>query len=766
MLNKIFNYLVSIYTQNKVEKGRRPELLNFPITENCNSRCVMCNVWKNNIESEMSPAEIANNLRRDYFSNLKHIGISGGEPTLRKDLVECVSAIVEVRPELRSLSITSHGFHFNRWSRFLPLIKAICDSKSIPFSLNISIDGSKDKHNFVRGTKLAYERALKTINIAKGLGIPVQIQCTLSNINVFDVNSVLHLAQNTGSDVIFRLAVPIDRLKNSDVIGGLQLSSEAASYLADFFESEALHNVTRSIGRGLYYEQISKALISGRASSRSMPCSFKNNGCLLTSRGSVYVCSVSDKVIADSASSSNLMSDTEVNVRKSVIEKDCNHCLHDQSGPWPVFKIFSYVFRRRFRKLPNLLDKGFKVTKLLALLTQVSLLKKSTRKNVISPSKIKSALVIGAYGGEHVGDAAILGGVILRSMKRYVRMHKVYVASFRPDRTKRWVDSLDLPLEIVVIDEKEISKYSDYDILIYGGGPLMELPLNLLLHLRTVYTAAKKNIPFSIEGAGLGPLKTTLSKHFVKQLLQISDYTRLRTDKAKRDALNDFSTEVELGTDPAFDYLYSRVSPSLYTNEEKAFLECNEINDRSKLVVAINLRPLWSKYSFGSGLDVEKIEENYLNELADSCGKLYQELKGNVSFVYFPMNADHYGMSDYIPCRTLENKLKPFGIELNIWYGEPGVDALICFLKKCDVVVSMRFHGCIFALSQNANNVIGIDYQIGKDGKVFDIMSDRNCGKNVIRVDKLNSQELYTMMSKISARNSIIAVKELAHEKE
>lgn len=89
--------------------------------------------------------------------------------------------------------------------------------------------------------------------------------------------------------------------------------------------------------------------------------------------------------------------------------------------------------------------------------------------------KINSAIVIGAYGGEHVGDAAILGGVLLRLKEKY-GVTSAIIASSRPDRTQRWVSELSLPVnthELLII-QQAISKMRWF-VLIYWSMEVVQL---------------------------------------------------------------------------------------------------------------------------------------------------------------------------------------------------------------------------------------------------------------------------------------------------
>ena len=58
-------------------------------------------------------------------------------------------------------------------------------------------------------------------------------------------------------------------------------------------------------------------------------------------------------------------------------------------------------------------------------------------------------LIIGAYGGEHIGDTAILGGVLLRIHRRYGTTRAILMSQ-RPDHTRHLVPMLDTPVDVTV----------------------------------------------------------------------------------------------------------------------------------------------------------------------------------------------------------------------------------------------------------------------------------------------------------------------------
>jgi len=131
--------------------GRFPSALNLPLTDNCNSRCVMCDIWKTKAAGELTSQEYRTILSEEVFSKVRHVGVSGGEPTLRKDFVECIRTIVETLPLLRSISITTHGFHTNLWRRYAPELQTICSAQGVALTVNVSLDGVSEAHDRIRG---------------------------------------------------------------------------------------------------------------------------------------------------------------------------------------------------------------------------------------------------------------------------------------------------------------------------------------------------------------------------------------------------------------------------------------------------------------------------------------------------------------------------------------------------------------------------------------------------------------------------------------
>ncbi|MCT8166641.1 polysaccharide pyruvyl transferase family protein [Pseudomonas sp. HD6421] len=679
----------------------------------------MCNIWKNNATNEISPEEISKVLSAAEFRHVKHLGISGGEPTLRKDLVRCVEAIVNALPMLETLSITSHGYSSSRWRRFLPLIKQITSEKGVDFSLNISMDGYGVRHDMIRGIDGAFIKSSRTIELAKELGVRLQLQYTISTMNVYSMQMALSHARALGVEIIFRLATNIERLYNADR-SEVFIGSEERSFVADFFSSEELLSQTRSLSRKLYYDRMGRWLTHGGG--REMPCYFQDQGILLTSNLQLYPCSIATKPAAENLRSANyVLSNVGLSTaRQHTKDNYCSSCIHDQSGAWSPFNIVSYKVRqlKLFRVVKKLLRFSDNIVSAAMLRFRLAIGKIPVP---LVRGGVTKATIIGAYGGEHVGDAAILGGVILRLKEKFDTRHFT-ILSFRPARTLKWVQSLKIEgveFNVVTLSKRNLrSSLKQSDGLAYAGGPIMDIPVNLSFYLYASLLARKKGLPFVVEGVGLGPYKRTVSKYLASLMLMNSAHTTLRSQSNLDSLPNHAKLHIEkVGRDPAFDYLdyYRNLVGGLnYSARERGEISALDdyIADRQK-VLFVNLRPIWSAYALkGTEGTVSSVVERSVAELSEFVNGLDKEW----AVVLIPFNPDTYGFSDFSSFYDLVAQISPSRDFYTVEY-EPGVPLMLELLARCTHLLAMRFHACIFGIS-SGKDVYGIDYQIGGKGKV------------------------------------------------
>ncbi|PIT87800.1 MAG: hypothetical protein COU31_01060 [Candidatus Magasanikbacteria bacterium CG10_big_fil_rev_8_21_14_0_10_40_10] len=159
------------------------------VTYNCNSRCVMCDIWKIKDFAQIAPSEFAK-----LPDSLRDINISGGEPFLRPDLSKIIQTVVKACPKAR-IVISSNGFATDLIIKQMRQILTIKPDIGVA----ISIDGIGAVHDKMRGISGGFEKAMKTVKELKDLGMTnLRLAFTVSRRNLKQVTQVYDLAISLG----------------------------------------------------------------------------------------------------------------------------------------------------------------------------------------------------------------------------------------------------------------------------------------------------------------------------------------------------------------------------------------------------------------------------------------------------------------------------------------------------------------------------------------------------------------------------------------
>ena len=712
-----------------------PVVLNLPVTDNCNARCVMCDVWKNPAESDFTAAELRQWVRRGLLNDVAHVGLSGGEPTLRKDLPELFEILCGELPRIRSISVTTHGFHPKRWEWMAPRIRDTTRRYGVPFRGNVSVDGIGKVHERVRRIPGGFDKVEQTLDVFKRAGVSTQLQCTVSRLNVYHVGETLEYARRKGLDVVFRVATEIARLENLSSVSKVVLSEDERSFFADFLVSDKLLAVTRNPARRLFYRDLATRLETG--ASRGAPCSFQRRGAMLSATGDIYQCSVAQEPLGSLRHGGEFdwSQGPIAAARKAFVDTVCPSCLHDQTGHWHPASLLAEVLRRSpGGRSFDRLHRGASIIR-LALRLRDGRSSDNRLPGAGAGSKRSRALLVGAYGGEHVGDAAILAGVCQR-LHESEGVDDFTVVSFRAGRTARWLRSVRIPdgCKGRVISIEDLTSDDFGEVVCYAGGPLMDLPLMNLRAALILHQAKLMGCKIRLEGVGIGPFRRRLGVASVKGILQAADKVSVRTPQDARLASELGRTPDHISDDPAEDYIRSGLWRGSSTPQEREEIhDAYEIAGQSGKVIAWNLRPLSWVYA-KAGHSVEETQDAVREQVATAIERLPQ-----YHHILFSMNADQYGDSDLDEMRTIVNRLE--GRHVWMFARELGVGGMLEFLERADAIVAMRFHACVFGTALG-RPVIAIDYGIGEDQKVSRFM--RKTGRSGLcqRVDLVSAEWL------------------------
>jgi radical SAM protein with 4Fe4S-binding SPASM domain len=165
---------------------RRPIVV-WNSTRRCNLRCAHCY-----IDAETGPqsGELSTAEATTLIDDLAAFGapvflFSGGEPLLRKDLLELGAYVVS--KGMRAV-ISSNGV----------LIDAAAAKgiKAAGFSyVGISLDGMEEKNDRFRGKRGAFQEALEGMRNCRAAGVKVGLRFTINKHNIADLPAVLNLLE-------------------------------------------------------------------------------------------------------------------------------------------------------------------------------------------------------------------------------------------------------------------------------------------------------------------------------------------------------------------------------------------------------------------------------------------------------------------------------------------------------------------------------------------------------------------------------------------
>jgi len=157
-------------------------------TFRCNSKCQMCYIWKNPTEPK---EEVSLETLSKLPGGFDNLNVSGGEPTLRKDLAELADLL---HPKARVMEISSNGLHPER---LVPIIKKYPDIK-----VRFSLEGDELTSNRIRGEKDGYATKVAGLRMLQEAGgTDLGFAFVIQDENVDQLVQTYELAKSMGFEL-------------------------------------------------------------------------------------------------------------------------------------------------------------------------------------------------------------------------------------------------------------------------------------------------------------------------------------------------------------------------------------------------------------------------------------------------------------------------------------------------------------------------------------------------------------------------------------
>lgn len=181
----------------------------WEITNTCNYHCSYCmfSCEAKKYENELTTEEAKIAIKDLKENNFTYIKFTGGEPFVRKDMIEILKYALEL------------GFDMDISTNASLLTKEIVkELKAINFPMvHVSLDGyDKNSHEYVRG-KNTFEPTIRGIKLLTEAGIYTRLGTVIYSQNEDYLEKIVALASDLKvNEIIFSFMEPMGRLKEDD----------------------------------------------------------------------------------------------------------------------------------------------------------------------------------------------------------------------------------------------------------------------------------------------------------------------------------------------------------------------------------------------------------------------------------------------------------------------------------------------------------------------------------------------------------------------
>ncbi len=676
-----------------------PTTINLLVNDICNSRCVMCNIWRQKRDVELTPDQLRRVLSDKFYSGVEYVGVSGGEPTLRKDLPEIYSAICDSLPKLKGTGIITNAIRDREVIERIESSFNACAQRGVEFNVMVSLDGVGQVHDEVRGKTGNFDAAIRVIEDIKGrMNLPLSVGCTITKTNLWQVDELLDYCKRHDIYARFRVGEFIQRLYNFGQTSYIRGFDDDESYhLAMFFTQLEREYETRDAVRRTY-RSIAGMLLG---QPRRTACPYQDSAVVLDCRGDLQYCAPKSGKIGNAlADDSGRVYRKKLDERKRVRDEDCATCIHDYHAPITTREWVDGLIDKYARR-------ALTIRNAIRLSNRLPIAR--GHGEIVGPRRV---LITGWYGTETVGDKAILGGIINDYKSRFPDA-RFAVTSLYPFVTERTLRELGMNAAVVpVYSPKFLKACADHDEIVMGGGPLMDIgELGVILAAFTV--AASKGRRRTVYGCGVGPLNGVFCIDVVRRILNLADSVTLRdrasVEYAKKLTMRD---DIRHVGDPAGGYVSAR---------KRAL----PLPDRRPLLACF-LRQWPAGYR---GDRTPQEHEQLRNRFEKQLGEQVRHACDTLGLrpALHSMHTFFEGCDDRRFNRAFADKYL-IGLNPIIDLRPSTVDSTIQTMRSATACLTMRFHSVLFAHTLGVK-YLAIDYTLG--GKISGFLNDHGEGGNM-----------------------------------
>ena len=226
----------------KDKYGRNIIYLRWSITENCNLQCYYCTLRNENNSSDYLSLEEIDRLSKVFKElGFEHIRLTGGEPTVREDIVNIVKIL---SGRFSTVSMTTNG------TLLLDLASKL---KNAGLSdVNISLDSLKAEKFLKITGKNRLKDVINGIQESKRVGLKVKLNTVLLKENKDDLLNLIEFAMSEKVPIRFIELMPFGNVKKEDFVS----QEDAMKIISEKFKLFKIKN-RFGVGPSNYYKVVS-----------------------------------------------------------------------------------------------------------------------------------------------------------------------------------------------------------------------------------------------------------------------------------------------------------------------------------------------------------------------------------------------------------------------------------------------------------------------------------------------------------------------------
>lgn len=297
-------YYTKLFLNQQFKKFRKnplPNSLIYFVTNKCNSNCKGCFYWDSlNKRTEELGLEEVEKISQS-LNKVSHLLISGGEPFLRKDLVQICNIFIN-QNGTEKIDIPTNGLLSN--TIFKETLKLLENNRNIVLNVSLPLDGLEETTDYLRGEG-SFKKIMHTISLLNKLmchfsNLFLTINTTVSNKNHNEIRKISEFVKDECNVSMHNIGPIRGELKTKSLksisqkewVSFLKFLQENKSY----YLSKNYSFIMRRIKLSVYKHEIRTIANALKGEKWPFKCVAGNSIGVLEPDGGVRLCELTRKI--------------------------------------------------------------------------------------------------------------------------------------------------------------------------------------------------------------------------------------------------------------------------------------------------------------------------------------------------------------------------------------------------------------------------------------------------------------------------------------